>query len=84
MSFVEEHCILVPLTRDILEIVGDLNTKSNRIEPSECMIGFKSNTEPITGEAARAMLKEIEKVRSCPKQQRVRKSLPTDYTLVEA
>jgi len=23
MSFVEEHCILVPLTRDILETVGD-------------------------------------------------------------
>ena len=48
------------------------------------MIGFKSNTEPITGDAARVMLKEIEKVHSCSKQQRVRNPLHTDYILVEA
>lgn len=48
------------------------------------MIGFKSNTEPITGDAARTMLKEIEKVHSFPREQRVRKPFPTDYTLVEA
>lgn len=48
------------------------------------MIGFKSNSEPITGDAARTMLKEIEKVHSFPREQRVRKPLPTDYTLVVA
>ena len=48
------------------------------------MIGFRSNNEPITGDAARDMLKEIERVQACSKKNRVRASLPTDYQLVEA
>ena len=44
----------------------------------------KTIMETITGDAARTMLKEIEKVHSFPREQRVRKPLPTDYTLVVA
>lgn len=46
------------------------------------MIGFRSNREPITGDAARDMLKEIESSRSTVSRTRV--SLPTNYRLVKA
>lgn len=48
------------------------------------MIGFRSNSEAITGDAARDMLREIERVQTCPKTSLTRVSLPTNYRLVEA
>lgn len=48
------------------------------------MIGFRSNSEPITGDAARDMLQEIERVQSCPRESLTRVTLPTNFRLVEA
>lgn len=48
------------------------------------MIGFRSNSGPITGDAARDMLHEIERVHACPQEHLTRVSLPTNYRLVEA
>lgn len=48
------------------------------------MIGFRSNSEPITGDAARDMLREIERVSTSPKDSLTRVYLPTDYQLIEA
>lgn len=48
------------------------------------MIGFKSNREPITGDAARDMHREIERVHSCPKEDLIKASIPTNYRLIKA
>lgn len=48
------------------------------------MIGFKSNKAPITGDAARDMLREIDRVHSLPKEDLIKASLPTNCRLVKA